>query len=325
MRHAREDYARIQDPAGLIPEDEPVFLLRGRDRVAHLAVLFWAVQAEASGASPAITEKARAQAEAMKAWAWKLPDLPGDPVEHVDPPSSGNADDFVHTVESSRAWMAHAAGYARDVDFYRGLVVQIGEMLGKAAYTADDGSISEDVLCIKVPELVRMALRPAPMIEIPVDAASGQLFRTLPVVVEAYQVTRENGESVARWCDAQFLSLYGRGDRGEDISHVAIRAVEGYNRAYLGEWIVKNLDHGFSTYTAEAFAKCFVPADLPTPAPALAPPTDAASLLASFTPDEIVKTAQQLEILCARDPRHGPIYSELAISLRGIAERRRQS
>ena len=31
MKHAREDYNRIQDPAGLIPADEPVFLLRGQD------------------------------------------------------------------------------------------------------------------------------------------------------------------------------------------------------------------------------------------------------------------------------------------------------
>lgn len=32
MIHAREDYNRIQDPKGLIPQDEPVFLLRGQDR-----------------------------------------------------------------------------------------------------------------------------------------------------------------------------------------------------------------------------------------------------------------------------------------------------
>lgn len=31
MRHAREDYNRIQDPAGKIHEDEPVFLMRAQD------------------------------------------------------------------------------------------------------------------------------------------------------------------------------------------------------------------------------------------------------------------------------------------------------
>ena len=41
------------------------------------------------------------------------------------------------------------------VDYYRGLVVQIGEQLGIAAKTSDDGSIQQDVLCAKVPELVQ--------------------------------------------------------------------------------------------------------------------------------------------------------------------------
>jgi hypothetical protein len=42
MLHARKDYMRIQDPAGLIPEDEPVFLLRAQDRTAAVAVQVWA-------------------------------------------------------------------------------------------------------------------------------------------------------------------------------------------------------------------------------------------------------------------------------------------
>lgn len=33
MRHARPDYDRFQDPAGLIPEDE-VILIRGQDQAA---------------------------------------------------------------------------------------------------------------------------------------------------------------------------------------------------------------------------------------------------------------------------------------------------
>lgn len=45
MKHAREDYNRIQDPAGLIPEDEPVFLLRGQDIFAPELVMAWARKA----------------------------------------------------------------------------------------------------------------------------------------------------------------------------------------------------------------------------------------------------------------------------------------
>ena len=34
MRHARPDYNRFQDPENLIPQDEPVLLLRGQDKLA---------------------------------------------------------------------------------------------------------------------------------------------------------------------------------------------------------------------------------------------------------------------------------------------------
>ena len=43
MRHARSDYDRIQDPAGLIPDDEPVLLIRGQDTLAPLMARFYAL------------------------------------------------------------------------------------------------------------------------------------------------------------------------------------------------------------------------------------------------------------------------------------------
>jgi hypothetical protein len=52
------------------------------------------------------------------------------------------------------AWMDAAAMFNRNSDFYRGIVVQIGEMFGEAAKTSDDGSVQQDVLALKVPELV---------------------------------------------------------------------------------------------------------------------------------------------------------------------------
>ncbi|HVQ43742.1 MAG TPA: hypothetical protein VMT30_02140 [Candidatus Saccharimonadia bacterium] len=77
MKHARPDYDRIQDPAGLIPDDEPVFLVRGSDAVAARTVRFWANEAEAKGAAPNIVEAARRQAELMDAWPiHKVPDMP---------------------------------------------------------------------------------------------------------------------------------------------------------------------------------------------------------------------------------------------------------
>ncbi len=80
MRHARKDYDRIQDPAHLIPEDEPVFLIRGQDLVAPLVVREWAKLARLAGASNEIVQAAYRQAEAMIEWQdshkRKVPDMP---------------------------------------------------------------------------------------------------------------------------------------------------------------------------------------------------------------------------------------------------------
>ena len=79
MKHARPDYDRIQDPDGLIPKDEPVFLIRGQDVSAPLVVEFWASIVQAKGGSPHIIAAARGQAEAMRKWQEKnvkVPDMP---------------------------------------------------------------------------------------------------------------------------------------------------------------------------------------------------------------------------------------------------------
>ncbi len=49
MIHARQDYNRIQDPANLIPVDEPVFLLRGQVLLAIQAVEFYGFLAAQAG------------------------------------------------------------------------------------------------------------------------------------------------------------------------------------------------------------------------------------------------------------------------------------
>ena len=45
MLHCRKDYnERVQDSAKIIPEDEPVFLLRASDNTSSYLVRQWAVQ-----------------------------------------------------------------------------------------------------------------------------------------------------------------------------------------------------------------------------------------------------------------------------------------
>jgi len=85
MLHPRKDYQRIQDPAGKIPEDEPVFLLRAQDSAAAGTVRFWANSNQRMGGDPRLTEMALEHARQMEAWPKKkLADLPVD----YDPPAA---------------------------------------------------------------------------------------------------------------------------------------------------------------------------------------------------------------------------------------------
>lgn len=57
-----------------------------------------------------------------------------------------------------KAWLLDLAREHRNCEFYRGLVVMVGEMFGAEAKTSDDGSLQDSVLALKVPELVQAAV-----------------------------------------------------------------------------------------------------------------------------------------------------------------------
>lgn len=80
MIHAREDYNRIQDPAKKIAKDEPVFLIRAKDRVSAPAVRAWAELNQSHGGDPALTQAAYEHADRIEEWqdknGSKLADLP---------------------------------------------------------------------------------------------------------------------------------------------------------------------------------------------------------------------------------------------------------
>lgn len=79
MKHARQDYNRIQDPENKIPKDEPVFLLRAQDVNAPIVLEYWADLSEKERASGDIVAMARVQAAEMRIWqqshGCKIPDL----------------------------------------------------------------------------------------------------------------------------------------------------------------------------------------------------------------------------------------------------------
>lgn len=125
MLHPRKDYARIQDPANLIPGNEPVFLLRAQDKAAAITVRCWANANENLGGDPEFTQQARNWADKMEAWpVKKFADLPAklapEPIEEkgiateagdkasfsAEPPGSGNEiDNYVDYVDDM---VAHA-------------------------------------------------------------------------------------------------------------------------------------------------------------------------------------------------------------------------
>lgn len=82
MKHARTDYSRIQDPDGLIPEDEPVFLIRAKDVVSGDAVRAWADLHDKAGGDPMLSYAARRHALIMDTWGEKkIADAPEGSLE----------------------------------------------------------------------------------------------------------------------------------------------------------------------------------------------------------------------------------------------------
>lgn len=73
MQHQRADYQRFQDPEGRIPQDEPVFLIRGQDKVAGDAVRAWADLNDRNGGDRELSRQAREQAARMDTWPSKKP------------------------------------------------------------------------------------------------------------------------------------------------------------------------------------------------------------------------------------------------------------
>lgn len=70
-------------------------------------------------------------------------------------------------------------------------------------------------------------------------------YRKKPVVIEAKVVTHSHGPELAEWCGGIWRSLVGRGDKGEDLSHIAINTLEGTMRADLGDYIIQGVKGEF--------------------------------------------------------------------------------
>jgi hypothetical protein len=59
------------------------------------------------------------------------------------------------TEEHECGWKEIAEQHCRNETYYRGLLIQIGELLGPAAYKSYDGTIHDEPLVAKLPGCVR--------------------------------------------------------------------------------------------------------------------------------------------------------------------------
>lgn len=72
MLHARQDYnEKIQCSEDVIPKDEPVFLLRAKDRAAVPAVRAWIEAMKLLGGDPRMIKVAEDHVIKMEAWPEK--------------------------------------------------------------------------------------------------------------------------------------------------------------------------------------------------------------------------------------------------------------
>ena len=74
-----------------------------------------------------------------------------------DPETSKTVMDGVLAESVARriaAWMDTAAEFARNMEFYRDLLDATAKHLGPDVFTADDGSVMDSPVRLKIPELV---------------------------------------------------------------------------------------------------------------------------------------------------------------------------
>jgi hypothetical protein len=75
-------------------------------------------------------------------------------------------------------------------------------------------------------------------------------YRKRPIVVEAEQLTEENGERLAIWCHGEFHG-----------TRMSIMLIDGQTvQAKIGEWIIKGANGEFYPCDADVFAKSYEPA-----------------------------------------------------------------
>jgi len=98
-------------------------------------------------------------------------------------------------------------------------------------------------------------------------------FIRKPFAVDAIQVTSENMQEVAQWCQGEILTTEASEKRPAE-NYINVRVVRPLSprqtRAFVGDWVLYS-GTGYKVYTPKAFDRGFEPvfkqAEIPIPEP----------------------------------------------------------
>lgn len=83
----------------------------------------------------------------------------------------------------------------------------------------------------------------------PAPESLTQRYRKVPVVIDAVQLTWENRDEVAEWCDAVVV--------WSDADHILIKTLEGTMNAHIGDWVIRGVKGEFYPCKPDIFASTY--------------------------------------------------------------------
>ena len=91
-----------------------------------------------------------------------------------------------------------------------------------------------------------------------------EVWQRKPFFVEAVQVTEENIEAIAEWCNGRLTPIKNEGD-GNNVRFIKVNVknpmTARQTKAFPGDWVLKSND-SFKVYKHESFLKVFDKTDL---------------------------------------------------------------
>lgn len=86
------------------------------------------------------------------------------------------------------------------------------------------------------------------------------LYRSKQVVIEAQQLSKDNVDELAQWCDGRVISEIDAQDENIRFVGINIQTLEGVMRASEGDWIIKGTVGEFYPCKPGVFQNKYEPA-----------------------------------------------------------------